>query len=75
MFVGKIKKGDVIDAKVTKVEGGKTATLKFYAAGQESNNTRKVNYNGIKVGQIIQVQINSIAGNGFIVAVEFKKFK
>lgn len=75
MFEGKVKKGDIIDAEVTKVEGGKTATLKFYATGQDSNDNRKINYNGIQVGQIIQVQVNNIAGNGFIVAVEFKKFK
>ncbi|MER0439751.1 type III-A CRISPR-associated RAMP protein Csm5 [Emticicia sp. W12TSBA100-4] len=75
MFEGKIKKGDIIDAEVVKVEGGKTATLKFYAAGQETNTFRKINYNGIQVGQIIQVQVNNIAGNGAIVAVEFKKFK
>ncbi len=43
--------------------------------GQETNTFRKINYNGIQVGKIIQVQVNNIAGNGAIVAVEFKKFK
>lgn len=75
MFEGKIRKGDIIDAEVVKVEGGKTATLKFYAIGQETNTSRKINYNGIQVGEILQVQVNNIAGNGAIVAVEFKKFK
>lgn len=75
MFEGNLKKGSIIDAEVIKVEGGKSATLKFYANGQELNMFRKINYNGIQVGQIIKVQVNNIGGNGAIVAVEFKGFK
>jgi CRISPR/Cas system CSM-associated protein Csm5 (group 7 of RAMP superfamily) len=74
MFEGILKAGSsIIDAEVESVLGNK-AKLKLYAPNQQGN-LREISYTGLTKGQTLEVLVKAIAKNGFIVAVEFKRFK
>jgi CRISPR type III-A-associated RAMP protein Csm5 len=74
MFDGTLKAGSsIIDAEVESVIGNK-AKLKLYAPNQQGN-LREISYTGLSKGQTLEVLVKAIAKNGFIVAVEFKRFK
>ena len=74
MFEGNLKKNaSIIDAEVVSVIGNKVK-LKLYALNQE-NNLREITHASLKVGMIVQVLVKMVAGNGKIVAIEFKNIK
>ena len=74
MFEGILKVSDIIDAEVVGVIGNK-AKLKLYAPNQ-SKNIRDFTYNGLLIGQTLQVIVKAIAkSNSFVVAIDFHKFK
>lgn len=72
VFEGKLKKGSIINAEVTKVVG-KVNTLRLYAVNHEK--TVDLTYLGLTVGQIIEISVKDISGKGIVMAVDFKGIK
>ena len=68
----KAKKGDIIDAVVTKT--GKRPELKLYIIESETA-TVDIGYPNIPVGTVVQVLVKNIAGKDKVDAVEFKRVK
>ena len=74
MYEGNLKKNaTIIDAEVISITGNKVK-LKLFASNQE-NNFKEITHATLKVGMIVQVLVKMVAGNGKIVAIEFKNIK
>jgi len=67
-----VKKGTLLFAEIIAVSGSKS-TLKLFTTA-ETNQPLSITYNGLQVGQVIQVEVKDVSGKGKISAVGFKAF-